>query len=205
MITNQDNKTLLHINSSGRRAGSITRQVSQQLVEKIMSAQPQLQLNSRDLASGLPFVNEQWINANFTGADERSDRDNQALSFSDGLVEELKQADILVIGSPIYNFNIPAVLKAWIDLIARAQLTFRYTDKGPVGLLEGKKAYVVIASGGVPIGSEMDFVSPYLKQVLGFVGISDVTIVDASQFDLAQFKLSNDTNAASAEAELSHA
>jgi len=100
------------------------------------------------------------------------------------LVEELKAADTIVIGAPIYNFNIPAALKAWIDLIARARLTFKYGENGPVGLLKNKKAYIVMASGGVPIGSAMDFASGYLQHVLAFVGITDVTIIDASQFDL---------------------
>ncbi len=91
-----------------------------------------------------------------------------------------------MIGIPIYNFNIPAVLKAWIDMVARVKLTFEYTANGPVGLLKDKKAFLAFSSGGVPIGSEMDFASNYMKHVLSFIGITDVTVVDASKFNLAE-------------------
>ena len=87
----------------------------------------------------------------------------------------------MVIGSPIYNFGVPAALKAWIDMIARARKTFHYTDNGPEGLLTGKKAYVLMASGGTEVGSEIDFASGYLRHVLGFIGIDDVTIIAADQ------------------------
>lgn len=103
------------------------------------------------------------------------------LALSDTLVGELKSADTIVIGTPVYNFAVPAALKAWIDLVARARETFQYTEDGPVGLLQGKKAYVIIASGGTKVGSEIDFAGNYLKHVLGFIGITDVTIVAADQ------------------------
>ena len=90
---------------------------------------------------------------------------------------------MLVIGSPIYDFSIPSVLKAWIDMIARARLTFRYTEDGVEGLLKGKKAYVIVPSGGVPMGSPMDFATPYLRHALGFVGITDVEFVGATGAD----------------------
>jgi len=95
----------------------------------------------------------------------------------------LKNADTLVIGVPIYNFSIAAALKAWIDMIARARLTFSYSENGPVGLLQGKKAYLVVASGGVPIGSPVDFATPYLLHTLSFVGITDVEIVAAGRLN----------------------
>lgn len=178
-------KTLLQINSSGRFEGSITRQLSDLLIKQIKAVQPELTVVKRDLATGLPFIDEQWIGANFTPADQRDNSHQETLEFSNELVSELQQADTIVIASPIYNFSIPAVLKAWIDLVARAQLTFKYTENGPEGLLKGKKAYVVVASGGVPIGSEMDFASGYLKQVLAFIGITEVTLIDASKINLS--------------------
>jgi len=181
-----NSKTVLQINSSSRFEGSITRQLSALVVKQIIQDNPGLSLHSRDLATGLPFIDEQWVEANFTAAENRNEQHKEKLSFSDELVGELKKAEIIVIASPIYNFSIPAVLKAWVDLVARAQLTFRYTSNGSEGLLKGKKAYVVVASGGVPIGSEMDFASSYLKQVLGFIGITDVTVVDSSKINLAQ-------------------
>ena len=111
---------------------------------------------------------------------------------------ELKAADVLIVTTPMYNFGVPATLKAWIDLICRARLTFEYTENGPVGLLEGKKAYVVITSGGVPIGAPVDFVTPYLKQVMTFIGITDVEYIFAGQrnasdqsLDAAQQKIAS--------------
>ena len=101
------------------------------------------------------------------------------LAESDTLVAELEAADVLVIGTPIYNFAIPAALKAWFDQVARPRVTFRYTEDGSVGLLGGKKAYIVVASGGVPVGSPVDFATPYIRHMLGFLGISDVEIVAA--------------------------
>lgn len=175
--------TILHINSSGRLSGSVTRDISTQLVTHLQ--QQGSPLVQRDLAEGIPFVDENWITANFTDPEQRSETQQNALRFSDELIAELQQASHLVIAAPIYNFSVPAVLKAWIDQIARAKVTFRYTENGPEGLLTGKKAYLVIASGGVPLGSEVDFVSPYLKQVMGFLGIDDVTIINANELGQA--------------------
>ena len=131
----------------------------------------------------MPFVDEAWIEANFTPDAVRTRQHVEALAYSDELVVELKKADIVVIGVPIYNFSIPATLKAWIDMIARARLTFQYTDSGPVGLLEGKKAYLVVATGGVPVGSAIDFATPYLRHALAFVGINDVEVIAADQLN----------------------
>lgn len=173
--------TILHINSSAREQGSITRTLSAQLVDKLQQ-QTGAKVQQRDLRNGMPFLDEAWVNANFTDPAQRSREQQAALIYSDSLVDELRQATQLVIAVPIYNFGVPAVLKAWIDQIARARETFRYTENGPEGLLKGKKAFVVIASGGVPIGSAMDFVTPYLKQVLGFIGIEDVAVIDGNSF-----------------------
>jgi len=96
-------------------------------------------------------------------------------------VQELIDSDVLVIGAPLYNFGIPAALKAWIDLIARARLTFRYGENGPVGLLTGKQAFVILASGGTTLGGELDFASAYLRHVLAFVGITDVQFINADR------------------------
>jgi len=172
---------VLHINASSRYDGSLTRAVSTQLT-RILAGQYEVTVQQRDVASGLPFINEEWINANFTDPIERSDTQKQALMFSDKLINEIKAADVLVIAVPIYNFGIPATLKAWIDLVARAHETFRYTENGPEGLLENKKVYLVMASGGVPLESEVDFASQYLKFFMQFIGISDVTLVNANQY-----------------------
>jgi len=188
---------ILQINSSGRYDGSITRQVSDIVVNYLKRSNQSQQSVNRDIAPGLPFVNEAWINSNFTAADERTEGQKEVLSFSNELVAELENANHIVIASPIYNFSIPATLKAWIDLIARAGLTFSYTENGPVGLLKNKKATLVMASGGVPIGSEMDMASNYLKLALGFVGINDVNIIDATTINI-----SNDENTLCAETQI---
>lgn len=178
------NTQILHINSSSRIAGSVTRDISSQLVAHLQQ-QNAATVTNRDLAEGLPFIDEQWVGANFTDPAERSDEQKTALALSDELVEELKQASHIVIAAPIYNFSVPAVLKAWIDMVARARVTFRYTEHGPQGLLTGKKAYLVIASGGVPLGSEVDYASTYLRHVMGFLGIDDVTLVNANELGQA--------------------
>lgn len=174
-------KHVLIIHSSGRQQDSLTRQLTGEVLEQLQARHPDLSVTVRDLASGMPFVNEQWIGANFTAAEQRTADQQQALRHSDQLVAELQQADWIIIGSPIYNFSVPAVLKAWVDQVARAKLTFRYTAQGPEGLLKNKQAILAMASGGVPIGSDMDFATPYLQQAMGFLGINDVQVLDASQ------------------------
>ena len=157
--------------------------LSADLIGALEERHGSIELARRDLNKGLPFVDEAWIGANFTAAEERSADQRATLAESDALVAELKAADVIVIGTRIYNFSVPAALKAWIDMVARARLTFRYTENGPEGLLKGKRAYVVIASGGVPVGSALDFATPYLRHVLGFIGITDVEVIAAEQLN----------------------
>jgi FMN-dependent NADH-azoreductase len=170
---------ILAISSSGRKDGSITRELSADLISALEDHHGSIQLVDRDLGNGLPFVDSSWIEANFTPDEHRTEQHLDTLSLSDELVDELKSADAIVIGVPVYNFSISAALKAWIDMVARARLTFRYTENGPVGLLSGKKAYVVVATGGVPVGSPMDFATPYLRHALAFLGITDVEVISA--------------------------
>ena len=174
---------ILEIQSAARSEGSISRLLTADLVAALEDRHGDVRITRRDLADGLPFIDGEWVGANFTPDEERTDNHRRILAGSDGLVAELEEADVLVIGAPIYNFSIPATLKAWIDMIARARLTFRYTENGPEGLLEGKKAYVVVPSGGVPVGSPVDFATPYLKHALAFVGITDVEIIGARGAD----------------------
>lgn len=169
--------TVLHLDASARLTGSASRDLSQQIVDRLQATD----IIRRDLTDALPQITEGWVGANFTPADDRSDEQRALLSLSDTLVEELQRADTIVIGTPIYNFAAPAALKAWVDLIARAGLTFAYTETGPKGLLAGKRAIVAIASGGTALGSEIDFCSGYLRHILGFVGITDVQFVAADQ------------------------
>ena len=175
---------VLRIDSSSRVKNSVTRALADLLVESLVSQDPAARVATRDVASGLPFVNEDWVNANFTDPAQRSEQQRDVLSYSDMLVDELKRADVLVIGAPLYNFGIPAALKAWIDMIARAGLTFRYSENGPVGLLSGKKAYLIMASGGTAIGSSIDFATAYLRHALSFVGIEDIEVIEADRLNL---------------------
>lgn len=167
--------TLLRVDTSARRTGSISRQLTDAIVAKLAPAETL----TRDLANALPQIDETWVGANFTPADKRSEVQVETLALSDTLIAELRAADAIIIGVPVYNFGVPTALKAWIDLIARAGETFKYTETGPVGLLENKKVYIAMASGGVPVGSPMDYATTYLKQVLNFVGLTDIEIIAA--------------------------
>lgn len=168
-------KTILHIDASARREGSASRDLSDRIVKHLGAGR----IIRRDLAKPLPLLTEDWINANFTPADQRSDAQRDQLALSDSLVNELQDADTIVIGLPIYNFSVPAAFKAWIDLVARAGVTFSYTENGPKGLLEGKRVVLAIASGGTAVGSEIDFATDYVRFMLGFIGITDIDIVAA--------------------------
>ena len=185
-------KTVLHIDASARTEGSAPRELPAKMVERL-GANTVLR---RDLAAeALPQIDETWIGANFTPADDRDAAQADRLIQSDVLIYELKAADAVVIGVPLYNFSVPAALKAWIDLVARAGVTFRYTEHGPKGLLQGKRAILAVASGGVPIGSEVDFAANYMKHVLGFIAITEVEIVAADRMAVdpeAALKAAND-------------
>lgn len=174
--------TILLINGSVQ-ANSVTRGLTARTVEAL-NENGTATIIDRDLSNGLPLIDADWTAANFTAAEARSEEQNSTLAFSDSLVAEIEKADTLVIGMPIYNFTIPTGLRAWIDLIARARLSFRYTEEGPVGLMTGKKAYIVVASGGTKVGSDIDFATPYLRHALRFIGITDITIIDGSAGDI---------------------
>lgn len=176
---NKDTLKILEISSSARGEDSVTRNLSNDLITSLEDRHDAVDRVRRTLGADMPFVDEAWVEANFTPDEERTEKHQHTLAFSDELIDELKDADTLVISVPVYNFSIPATLKAWIDMIARARVTFRYTENGPVGLLQGKKAYLVYASGGTPVGSAFDFATPYLRHALEFIGITDVEIVAA--------------------------
>ncbi len=174
---------ILRIDSSARRDGSETRALTDEFISRI-GATADTTVIHRDLAVDAPdFVNETWVGAAFIDPNARSDRQAAALVASDALVAELETADVIVIGAPIYNFSIPAVLKAWIDMVARARVTFLHTEDGPVGLLKNKRAFVMISHGpdGTTIGSATDFATPYLRHLLGFIGIHDVEFISATE------------------------
>jgi FMN-dependent NADH-azoreductase len=167
---------VLLIHSSGRRDNSVTRRLAARAAERLGG-----DVTVRDLADGAPFVDAAFIDATFADPAARSAAQRDALARSDELVAELKAADVVVIGLPVYNFGAPAALKAWFDQVARARETFRYTETGPEGLLTDKRAVIVAASGGTAIGSEIDFATPWLRFALGFLGVRDVTVIAADR------------------------
>lgn len=173
---------ILNVISSPRR-DSYSIQVANGIIEKLQAANPNSTVTVRDVATHpFPHLEEVNIQSLRSPAEGHSPEQREAARNSDEVIAEVKAADVIVIGAPMYNFGIPSTLKSWIDHLARAGMTFRYTADGPEGLVKGKKVYVAMASGGIysegPTTS-YDFVAPYLKTVLGFLGMTDVTVVRA--------------------------
>jgi len=179
---------VLRIDSSARRDDSVSRALGDEVVRRLISRNPGLIVNRIDLADGVEHIDGDWVGANFTAAGQRDPQQRERLSGSDAAVDALREADAVVLTVPIYNFSVPSTLKAWIDHVCRAGLTFRYTENGPQGLLEDRPVFLVMASGGVPLGSASDFASGYLKQVFRFIGIEDVRLIGAERvaMDAAQ-------------------
>lgn len=170
-------QTVLRIDASARTSGSESRALANRIIERLS---PKTVIH-RDLGTPIPAITEDWLAANGTPEADRTDAQRALLALSDQLIAELKAADTIVIGTPIYNFGVPATLKAWVDQVARAGLTFKYSEAGPKGLLAGKRAIIAITSGGTQLGSEIDFASGYLRHIMGFIGITDVRFVAADQ------------------------
>jgi len=177
---------ILRIDASANVSNSNSKKLGDKdkLIEKLETQYQNVDVKRRDLNQDLYFIDESWVGANFTPAQERSEDQHQRLAFSDVLIDEIKRADHIVLTTPMYNFGIPATLKSWIDLICRAGVTFQYTADGPVGLIKNKRIDIVITTGGVPLQSPVDFVSDYLKQVLRFIGIEDVNFIAADQMNV---------------------
>lgn len=177
-------KRILRLDASANPADSSSKKLGDYLLDQMKQVDPFVETRIRDLNQDLSFIDANWIAANFTTLCDREPAQSARLAFSDQLIDELKWADHIVLTTPMYNFGVPATLKAWIDLICRAGVTFRYSSNGPEGLLMGKRADIIITTGGVPLESPVDFVSGYLKQVFGFIGIEDINIVGADQMNV---------------------
>ena len=168
--------SVLHINSSARLAESNSRIIGQYLVDAL--GEPVV---TRDVAQHpLPPISAEDLIAVHGSANSQRPSLLTQLALSDRLIAELKDADTLVIGAPIYNFGIPASLKQWVDAVCRAGVSFKYTEQGPQGLLGVKRAFIITASGGTPIGSEIDFASGYLEHICRFIGITEIFHIDVS-------------------------
>lgn len=171
---------ILYLTASIRSdSDSVSRGLGQSIVDGLV-AKTGASVTIRDIAADtLPFVSAERFAANLTPAAERTSEQADLAAIADTLIAELQTADTIVIASPVYNFGPPASLKAWADLVARAGTTFRYTATGPEGLLTGKTVYLAIASGGTPVSSDADFMTRWLILFLGFLGMTDVTMVAA--------------------------
>ncbi|MFN3415821.1 MAG: FMN-dependent NADH-azoreductase [Caldimonas sp.] len=171
---------ILQVNSSARIEGSYSTRLASALVERLRERHPQARVTVRDLArTPHPVLDEAALGALFTPAEQRTPEQAARVALDDALIAEIQAADVVVLGVPMYNFGVPAQLKNWIDAISRAKVTFQYTENGPEGLLKGKKVYVVLTRGGIYRNQPSDSQVPYLRTVLGFLGMTDVEFIYA--------------------------
>ena len=171
---------ILQINASARREGANSTRLATRVVERLQAAHPGARVTVRDLAvTPHPVLDGAALGALFTPAEQRSPAQVARVALDDALIAEVQAHDAIVLGVPMYNFGTPVQLKSWIDAIARSGVTFRYTANGPEGLIKGKKVYVALARGGLYRGTANDAQMPYLKTVLGFLGMTDVHFIYA--------------------------
>jgi FMN-dependent NADH-azoreductase len=171
---------ILQINASARREGANSTRLANAIVDRVKAANPNAHFTLRDLAvTPHPMLDEAALGALFTPADQRTPEQAARVALDDALIAEIQAHDTIVLGVPMYNFGIPAQLKNWIDAIARAGVTFRYTEAGPEGLLKGKTVYLALARGGLYRDTDKDAQVPYLKNVLGFLGMTDLRLIYA--------------------------
>ena len=173
--------TLLQLNTSINNGNGLSSQLARQFVASYRKAHPGVQLRVRDVAAAepVPHLDAERFGAFISKPEERTPEQQAFVAYSDMLIEELRKADVIVLGLPMYNFGVPSQLKAYFDHVARAGVTFKYTEQGPVGQLTGKKAYVFATRGGVYAGTPLDTQTSYVRDFLRFLGISDVTFVYA--------------------------
>ena len=174
---------IYQINCSARKKGSASRELAKKLLEKIKK--PEDKVIYRDLDDEMLFVAGLTESGMSIPENERTEHHKKMFELSDKLVKELKDSDIIIISTPIYNFGPPATLKAWSDLAARVKSTFKYSEDGKqIGLLENKKVYLVITSGGTRVESKDDYLTPWIKHVLNFFGITNIQIISADQMSI---------------------
>lgn len=178
-------QNILRISSGLFEGSSISSLLMDELLLAMRSGDQHFQLRERNFNKDpVPHLDAAWLTALMTPAADRSDEQQSKVDYSDALIAELQAADTIIIGLPMYNFSVPSMLKAWIDHIARAGVTFKYTEHGAVGLLIGKKVVLVAAMGGVHEQGGTDFLRPYMKQVMSFVGLDDVEFVSADGLNM---------------------
>ena len=187
---------ILHIDSSLFGQQGVSAQLAEQLLQRFARHQPQI-TSRRFAEQPLPYVDGSHITALMTPATDRSQAQQQQVDLSDQLIAEVQAADVLVIGVPMYNFSVPAMLKSWFDHIARAGVTFRYTANGPEGLLSGKRAYLLTSRGGIHQGLPSDSQTALVTTFLNFIGIRDIHWVYAEGLNMGEEARSNGLTAAS--------
>jgi len=173
-------KKILNVVTSLKGNESFSIKLSGAILDKLLSVYPGSVVHTRDLTKNpVPHLEEMHFAAFYTPEENRTDEHNEAIKHSDEAIKELTEADIIILGVPLYNFGIPSTLKAWIDHIIRAGLTFSYADGSPKGLVTDKKVYLAIASGGIYSEGPMksyDFTESYLRKSLGFIGMTDISV-----------------------------
>lgn len=176
---------ILQINSSVRRAASHSTRLANRIVQRLRADHSHATLTVRDLGlTPHPVLDEAALGALFTPASQRTPEQAARVALDDALIAEIQAADVVVLGVPMYNFGVSASLKNWIDAIVRAGVTFRYSEKGPEGLLKNKKVYVALTRGGKYRNTPADTQVPYLKTVLGFLGLTDIVFVYAEGLNM---------------------
>jgi len=176
---------ILQINASARSEGGNSTRLANAIIAHLKSHHPEAEVEVRDLARNpLPFLDEAGVTALFTPADQRTPEQIARIALDEAMIARVQAADVLVLGVPMYNFGVSVQLKSFIDSIARAGITFRYTESGPEGLIKGKRVYVACARGGVYRDTPADSQTPYLRQVLGFLGMTDVEFIYAEGMNL---------------------
>lgn len=184
-------KNVLVINSSLNGKNGHSNKLTQAYLERI-SAKDNISVTQVDLAAiELPHLSADEMQSWMTPVEERNTEQKELAAISDTFIEQLKSADIVVIGMPMYNFGVPSVFKAWIDRIARAGITFKYTEKGPQGLLEGKDVVVLAARGGMYAGTPKDSQSQYLNDVFAFIGLDNIDFIYAEGLAMGEASFNN--------------
>ena len=182
-------KTILQLNSSIFSDDGQSSKLANEFVQALRTHDPDAELIVRDLArEPVPHLSAAGFKAFVTPAAQRTAAQQAMVDYSDALIDELKQADVVVLGLPMYNFGVPSILKAYFDHIARAGVTFKYTENGPIGLLENKKVYIVAARGGVYQGTPRDTQTHYVSNFLNFIGISDIEFLYAEGLNMGTSK-----------------
>ena len=184
---------LLHIDSSILSDNSVSRQLSHAIVEQWRRASPGLDVTYRDLAAEAPnHLSAEILGAGFVAPERHTPMQRSETAFGEALLQELLAADVIVIGAPMYNFSIPSQLKAWLDRVMVKGRTFKYGENGPAGLTKGKKAVIVSSRGGVYADGSpaqvMDHQESYLKAALGFIGITDVSVIRAEGVNMTDVR-----------------